>query len=108
MYRCMSSHFDNVDDKLVSISRLFRDILDHHAPVKVIKTKAKTRPFITAEIKTLMHQRDLAHRIARKTHNPRDRLIFRNIKRQVKFDLQLAESDFVRNKIQTNKNDPNS
>ena len=102
------SHFDSVDDKLASFSSLFSDVLDHHVPVKVIKTKVKPRPFITAEIKTLMHQRDLAHRIARKTHNPRDWLIFRNIKRQVKFDLQLAESDFIKNEIQTNRNDSNS
>ena len=65
------SHFDSVDDKLASFSSLFSDVLDHHAPVKVIKTKVKPRPFITAEIKTLMHQRDLAHRIARKTQPPR-------------------------------------
>ena len=59
-------------------------------------------------MKTLMHQRNLGHRIARKTHNPHDWFVFRNIKRQVKLSLQRAESDFVKNKIQMNKNDPNS
>ena len=53
-----------------------------------------------------MNQRDNAHRIAHKTHNARDWLIFGNIKRQVKTRLKLAESDFVWNEIQTNKNDP--
>jgi hypothetical protein len=96
MYRGMFYHILIVDDKFASFSSLFSD---------VIKTKAKPRPFITAEIKILMHQRDLAHRIARKTHNPRDWLIFRNIKRQVKIDLQPAESDFIKNEIQTNNND---
>ena len=64
------------------------------------------RPSCTLEIKPLMNQRDNAHRIAHKTHNARDWLIFGNIKRQVKTRLKLAESDFVWNEIQTNKNDP--
>ena len=70
-------------------------------PVRVIKTKTKPHPFITTEINTLMHQRDLGHRIARKTHNLRDWSVFR----QVKLSLQRA---FVRNEIQMNKIDPNS
>ena len=94
------SHFERVEDKLASFTSLFSDVLNQHAPVRVIKTKTKPRPFITTEIKALMHERDLAHRIARKTHNLRDWFVFRNIKRHIKLSLQRAESDFVRNEIQ--------
>ena len=55
------SHFESVEDKLASFTSLFSDVLDQHVPVRVIKTKTKPRPFITTEIKTLMHQRDFAH-----------------------------------------------
>ncbi|CAB3994943.1 Hypothetical predicted protein [Paramuricea clavata] len=60
---------DNVDEKLTIFNEIFLNTLDKHAPVKTIKVRGKSCPFITPEIKASMIKRDQLHSLFRKTRN---------------------------------------
>ena len=46
--------FDDVDDKLHAFDLLFNEILDHHAPIRLIKLRGKPNPCITEETRELI------------------------------------------------------
>ena len=48
---------DNVDEKLTIFNETFLNTLDKHAPVKTLKVRGKSCPFITPEIKSTHDQK---------------------------------------------------
>ena len=50
--------FDDAEDKLYAFSFLFNDILDKHAPIKIMKICGRPNPYVTEEIRELMRARD--------------------------------------------------
>ena len=46
----MVHFFDYIDSQIEIFNSLFLEVLDRHAPIKRIKIKARTNPFITPEI----------------------------------------------------------
>ena len=56
--------FDNFDDRVDVFNTLFLDTLNNHAPLKRIKIKSRSHPFITSEIKKLIETRDNWHKLA--------------------------------------------
>ena len=49
--------FDDAEDKLYAFNLLFNDILDEHAPIKVMKICGHPNPYVTEEICELMTTR---------------------------------------------------
>ena len=45
--------FDDIDSQVETFNSLFLDVLDQHAPIKRIKIKSRSNPFVTPEIKQL-------------------------------------------------------
>lgn len=70
--------------------------------------KTKRLPFITPEIRSLIKERDLSHKIARQTSQTRDWLVFKayKIKVKVKNELRNAEKLYVHEQILLNQNAP--
>ena len=99
---------DDVSDRVDTFNDLFLSILDENAPIKNIKIRAKPSPFITEEIRSLMKERDLSHKIARDTLQPRDWLEFKRLKNKVKNELRNAEKQYVQEQILLNRNEPRS
>ena len=93
--------FDELEDKVDCFNQLFTDQLDQHAPIKTLRVKNTATPFITAEIKALMKQRDNQHKIARQTANSRDWEAYRVLRREVKGKIRYEETEYVRNEINT-------
>ena len=56
------SMFDDFDDQVETFNALFTDILDDQAPLKRVKITLRPNPFISAEIRQLMKNRDQWHR----------------------------------------------
>ena len=81
---------------------MFTDILDIHAPVKRIKLKSKTNPFVTHEIRALMKTRDKWHRRVVKSKDKRDWNGNRFFRQEVKKEIRVAEKEYVRNEINSN------
>ncbi|XP_068692806.1 uncharacterized protein [Montipora foliosa] len=61
--------FDDIDSQVDTFNSLFLDVLDQHVPIKRIKIKSCSNPFVTPEIKQLMKTRDLWHKKAIQTND---------------------------------------
>ena len=96
--------FDDVDDKLYAFHQIFDDILDSHAPIKVVKIRSRPNPCVTAEIRALMKTRDHWRKLARKTNDPLAWAGYKNFKREVKRELRLAEQQYAETQIRNNPN----
>ena len=65
------SIFDDLEDKLFAFDRLFTgDVVNNSAPIKTCKSRGRSNPFITPEIKSLMKLGDYCRALARKTDDP--------------------------------------
>ena len=99
--------FDDVNDKLFAFNKLFCDIVDRHAPIKKIKIRGRPLPYVTDEIRHLMKAREDWRKIARKTNDPCAWSAYKNLKREVKKEIRIAEREFVMEQIKNNKNNTN-
>ena len=87
--------FEDVDDKLNAFNLLFNPLLDYHAPIKKVKLRSRPNPCVTDEIRSLIRTRDCWRRIARRTNDPLAWAAYRNLKREFKCELRLAEREYV-------------
>ncbi len=94
--------FEDVEDKLNAFHSLFNPILDTHAPVKCVKLRGRPNPCVTEEIRALMRTRDKWRKLARKTNDPLAWSGYKNVKREVRCELRMAEKEYVASKIQNN------
>ncbi|CAB3977046.1 Hypothetical predicted protein [Paramuricea clavata] len=99
---------DNVDEKLTIFNEIFLNTLDKHAPVKTIKVRGKSCPFITPEIKASMIKRDQLHSLFRKTRDHYDWLNFREARNFTKTALVNAQKEYVLKKVQQHRNNTGS
>ena len=91
--------FDDVDDKLNIFNLLFNQVLDHHAPIKLVKLRARPDTFVTDNICELMKTRDHWRKLARATNDPAAWSGYKNFKREIKRELRVAQMVFVENQI---------
>ncbi|CAB3979720.1 Hypothetical predicted protein [Paramuricea clavata] len=99
---------DNVDEKLTIFNEIFLNTLDKHAPVKTIKVRGKSCPFITPEIKASMIKRDQLHSLFRKTRDHYDWLNFREARNFTKTALVNAQKEHVLKEVQQHRNNTGS
>ena len=99
---------DNVDEKLTIFNEIFLNTLDKHAPVKTIKVRGKSCPFITSEIKASMIKRDQLHSLFRKTRDHYDWLNFREARNFTKTALVNAQKEHVLKEVQQHRNNTGS
>ena len=59
--------FDDLDDVVEAWSRLFLEVLNQHAPVREVRVRAKSLPWIDDELRVLMRQRNWLHKKAIKS-----------------------------------------
>ena len=85
----------------------FNDVLDDFAPVKTFKSRGRSNPFITPEIKSLMKTRDYWRALARKTDDLLAWSAYKNFKKEVKREIKIAEMEFVQEQIKNNLNNSN-
>ena len=58
--------FDDPDDKVEAFNFLFADVLDCHAPLKTIRVRKKSSPWITKTVRKEMDRRDRLFRFYRR------------------------------------------
>ena len=54
----------DANEKVGHFNKTFFEVLERHAPVKEKKVRQWQCPFVDQEIKELMEERDLSHRVA--------------------------------------------
>ena len=92
-----SEMLDNFNNKLI-------DVLDRHAPVKTIRIKRRCCPFVDAEIRDLMHNRNILVKRARQTRLPVDWEEYHSSRERIKSELRNAEKEFVKRKLESSSN----
>ena len=100
--------FDDTDSQVETFNSLFLDVLDQHAPIKRIKIKSRSHPFVTPEIKQLMKTRDRWHRKAIQTNDKLCWNGYRFFRQEVKRELRLAEKIHVRNEVANSRGNTNA
>ena len=100
--------FDDIDSQVETFNSLFLDVLDQHAPIKRIKIKSRSHPFVTPEIKQLMKTRDRWHRKAIQTNDKLCWNGYRFFRQEVKRELRLAEKIHVRNEVANSRGNTNA
>ena len=54
----ITENLKDVNESLNAFDSLFNEILDQRAPIKKVKVRVRPNPFVTEEIRVLMHCRD--------------------------------------------------
>ena len=83
--------FDDFDDQVDVFNELFPDSLSKYAPIKRIKIKLFTNPFILPEIKQLMKTRGSWEKRCVKQTTNSTRTLFDFFRQEVKQEMRIAE-----------------
>ena len=78
-------------------------ILNKHAPIKTIRVRGNNLPYVTAEVKSLMRQRDYLWRNANKTGSKYLWQAYQQLRNKVDYTLRKLKSDYYTKKIEENK-----
>jgi len=90
----------DASEKLDYFNQVFLDILDKHAPIKIIKLKHRKYAFLDKDTRDLMIETNQLLKIARETKSPCDWELYRASRKHVKTRLREAEMNFVQNELQ--------
>ena len=75
----------------------FLAIADKHASLKTMRVRSRSSPWITAELKDLMHNRDILKIKAIKTNDPNDWAVFKKQRNLVNKQVRLAKQVYYQN-----------
>ena len=107
-----NSHLPQFDSNLVNINETwhiwksnFLNILNKHAPRRVIKVRNKPAPWLNSEIKKEMFKRDSLKKKAIKSGSQNDWLTFKKAKNAVNYSIRCAKSVYYRHKLNENVGD---
>ena len=81
-------------------------VIDNIAPLKHVRIKQRTAPWMTGEILHLIHERDRAFSKFRKTKDASWHRKFIYLRNQVQYKKKQAKSDFIANKTEEFKQQP--
>ena len=95
---------DDVNVMLDHFNERFLHVLETHAPVKTVRIKHRSCPFISTEIRELMQYRNNLLKTARSTKSATDWEMYRNLRNEVKSKLKVAERKYVRNELEHSHN----
>ena len=75
----------------------FLAIADKHAPLKTMRVRSRSSPWITSELKDLMHNRDILKIKASKTNDPTDWALFKKQRNTVNKQIRSAKQVYYQN-----------
>ena len=98
------SIMDDANVMLDHFNERFLHVLETHAPVKTVRIKHRSCPFISTEIRELMQYRNNLLKTARITKLATDWEIYRKLRKEVKSKLRDAEREYVRKELEHSHN----
>ena len=81
-------------------------VIDNIAPLKYVRIKQRTAPWLTGELLHLIHERDRAFSKFKKTKDISWHGKFTYLRNQVQYKKKQAKSDFLANKTDEFKQQP--
>ena len=97
----------NVDEAWLCFRDLFAKILDSVAPLKEVRIKYHSEPWITAEILDSIRERDSwLHRSQNDKHEPEHYENYRTFRNKVQNNIRSTKRHYMIDKIDENKDNP--
>ena len=97
--------FDDVNEKLDTWEWIFNDVMNRHVPIVKKRVKHKPLlPWMNNDILQLMHRRDQFK--ARAKSNILAGIMYKSLRNQAVKTIAKAKTDYVRNEISKNMNNP--
>ena len=78
----------------------FINILNKHAPIKTIRVRGNNLPYVIAEVKSLMRQRDYLRGKANNTGSKYLGHAYQQLRNKVDYTLRKLKSDYYTKKIE--------
>jgi hypothetical protein len=82
---------------------MFLEVIDKHAPCRSFRVRNKTCPWINAEIKQIMFNRDSLKKKAMLTNNPETWLAYRRQRNVVSSEIKKVKKQYFQSEINTNR-----
>ena len=102
----MYSSFDS-NETVEKFNTILTQIIDDNAPLKTIRIKNSTQPWINNEILEAMHERDrILYHSNRNKANEELRIQFNKLRNEVITKTRQAKNSYFSNKIEENKDNP--
>ena len=99
---------NDVDTKLNNFNCVLQTVLDGHAPMRNIKIRSRSCPFVNQDIRNLMHSRDQLHRKFLQSRSASDWNIFKDARNMVKRAIREAEKKYTTEEVLQHRNNPSS
>ena len=84
----------------------FHSVLDAVAPIKEIRLKQRTEPWMTSDILQSIQERDNWLNKFRKTRDPDDYKAYCKLRNDIQRKTRNSKSEYLANKIDENRNNP--
>ena len=92
----------DIDTAVAAWSSMFTDVADRHAPIKKLRVKGCSTPWLMSDLSTAMRERDSYHRKAIRSNSPSMWKKFRKLKLSVNKQLRECKTNYFRDLIQKN------
>ena len=83
----------------------FLPIANKHAPLRTMRVRARSSPWITSTLKRRIHDRDILKIKVSKSKNPSDWMQFKKKRNIVNKEIRLAKQAYYQNTFNENKGD---
>ena len=97
---------EDVNENWYTFTNVFTDILNTVAPVKEIRLKTRTEPWMNSEILELIHERDILLQNFKKNNNEDVYRNFCKLRNKVQRMVKKAKSEYIAEQVQENRNEP--
>ena len=101
---CFTS--DCVNNAWKCFHNIFIKILDEVAPVKEVRMKQRTEPWMTSDIIEMIRERDRFLYIFKKSKLPEDHRKFCELRNKVQRQVKTAKSEYFSNQIEQDRDNP--
>ena len=91
------NNFSNPNDMWSKWKCMFLSIVDKHAPLRRMRVRARSSPWITSELKKRMHNRNILKIKAIKSKDPFDWMQFKKQRNIVNNEIRLAKQSYYHN-----------
>ena len=96
---------DRVDEAWSNFCTIFTHVLDSVAPLKEVRIKQRSEPWMTHDILVNIRERDSLLRKFKKNNETEYYESYCKLRNKVQRDIKAAKQNYIFNKIEDNKND---
>ena len=90
---------------MVTVEKVVSLVVDKHAPLRTMRVRARSSPWIASELKKRMHDQDILKIKACKSNDPNDWTLFKKLRNIVNSEIGLAKQAYYQNSFNQHTGD---